>query len=139
VLAAEASSFGSSGRRRNVNAVLYYVGALDYGLTRLAELPVSVRLIREIHQGMLEGVRGGRPAPAELRRSHHWTVPSGGKVHEATFVPPSPQLVPGALSEPERFLHQVGDLPELIEIGLADAQFGTIPRSSTIMAGSGVS
>lgn len=99
---------------------------MNYGLERLATLPVSVRLIREIHERLLRGVRGSKLTPGELRRTQNWIGPSGCGLREATFVPPPPDAVPGALSDLERFLHDKDDLPVLLKVGLAHAQFETI-------------
>jgi len=98
---------------------------MRYGLERLEELPVSVRLIREIHQRLLRGVRGSRLTPGDLRTSQNWIGPAGCSLNEATFVPPSPDAVPQALSDLERFIHAEDNLPVLIKIGLAH---GTNPK-----------
>ena len=125
VLAAEAQVLAAD-RPRDVNEVVNYVGAMNYGLARLAELPVSARLIREIHQRLLQGVRGGRLTPGELRLTQNWIGASGCTLAEATFVPPPPHLLGEILGTLENFLHQQDALPLLIKIGLAHAQFETI-------------
>lgn len=118
----------SPDRPADVGEVINYVHAMNYGLERLATLPVSVRLIREIHERLLKGVRGHRLIPGELRRSQNWIGPGGCtlNVNEATFVPPPPDAVPQALGDLERFLHEKDDLPVLVKVGLAHAQFETI-------------
>jgi Fic family protein len=125
LLAAEAQ-LNDPNTPRDVNEVINYVSAMNYGLARLADLPVSVRLIREIHEQLMHGVRGGRLTPGELRTSQNWIGPGGCTLNEATFVPPPPGEVPQALSELERFLHSESPLPVLIQVGLAHAQFETI-------------
>ncbi|HOT91188.1 MAG TPA: Fic family protein [Anaerolineae bacterium] len=125
LLAAEAQIL-SPDRPRDVKEVINYVRAVNYGLERLAELPVSIRLIREIHAILLEGVRGSNLTPGELRRSQNWIGPPGCTLAEATFVPPPPHEIPNALGDLEKFLHQEDDLPLLIKIGLTHAQFETI-------------
>ena len=70
---------------RDVDEVINYVRAMKHGLARLDDLPVSVRLIREIHAQLLEGVRGGRLQPGELRRSQNWIGPAGCTLATATF------------------------------------------------------
>ncbi|GIV83927.1 MAG: cell division protein Fic [Candidatus Roseilinea sp.] len=110
----------------DVSEVINYVRAMNHGLKRLAELPVSVRLIREIHAELMRGVRGGRLAPGELRTSQNWIGPAGCTLAEAAFVPPPPHEVPNALADLERFLHAKDDLPVLVKVGLAHAQFETI-------------
>lgn len=125
VLAAEARIFDRN-RPSDVVEVLNYIDALHYGFERLRTLPVSVRLFREIHMRLLQGVRGGRSEPGELRRSQNWIGPAGCTLNEATFVPPPPEEVPRVLSDLERFLHNDCPLPLLAKIGLAHAQFETI-------------
>jgi Fic family protein len=125
LLAAEAQLF-SPNTPKDVDEVVNYVTAMNYGLARLAELPVSVRLIREIHAKLLDGVRGSHLAPGELRGKQNWVGPSGCTLNEATFIPPPPDIVPQALGELEQFLHAKDNLPLLIKTGLAHAQFETI-------------
>src|SRR2546425_7219328 len=104
LLAAEAHIFGE-GRPRDVDEVVNYVSAMKHGLARLAELPVSVRLIREIHAELVKSVRGSHLTPGELRTSQNWIGPGGCTLREATFVPPPPHEVPQNLAELEKFLH----------------------------------
>ncbi len=73
---------------KDVAEVVNYVTALNHGLARLPELPLSLRLIREIQSKLLEGVRGGTRAPGEFRRMQNWIGPEGASIREATFVPP---------------------------------------------------
>ncbi len=110
----------------DVAEVVNYVRAMNHGLRRLADLPVSVRLIKEIHAELLKGVRGGALTPGELRTTQNWIGPGGCTLTEASFVPPPPQEVPVALGDLERFLHSESDLPPLVQLGLAHAQFETI-------------
>jgi len=126
LLAAEADLFGTVDVPRDVDEVVNYVHAMKHGLARLGELPVSVRLIREIHERLMRGARGGRLTPGELRRSQNWIGPGGAGIAEAVFVPPPPEQVPEALGALEKFLHTDDDLPLLVRIGLAHAQFETI-------------
>jgi len=125
VLAAEARVFAPD-RPDDVDEVFNYVGAMNYGLERLQTLPVSARLIREIHERLLTGVRGQHLTPGELRTSQNWIGPGGCTLAEATFVPPPPHEVPRLLGELEIFLHDDSPLPLLMRIGLAHAQFETI-------------
>jgi Fic family protein len=125
LLAAEAQVL-TADRPHDVGEVVNYVRAMNYGLARLAELPVSVRLIREIHGQLLQGVRGSHLTPGELRTSQNWIGPGGCTLAEATFVPPPPAEVPAALAQLEQFLHRDTGLPLLVKIGLAHAQFETI-------------
>jgi Fic family protein len=125
LLAAEATLFDLA-PPDDVGEVINYVRAMNHGLRRLPELPVSVRLIREIHAQLMQGARGGELAPGELRTSQNWIGPSGATPATATFVPPPHQVVPGALSDLERFLHAEDDVPPLVKIALAHVQFETI-------------
>jgi len=126
LLAAEAKILAPGEAPADVGEVVNYVRAMNHGLARLSKLPVSVRLIREIHRALLEGVRGSRLTPGELRRSQNWIGPGGCTLAEATFVPPPADEVPLALGALERFLHEDDAVPLLVKIGLAHAQFETI-------------
>lgn len=125
LLAAEAQLFADT-TPKDVNEVINYVRAMNRGLERLRELPVSVRLICEIHAELLRNVRGQHATPGELRRSQNWIGPAGCTLAEATFVPPPADAVPEALSQWEKFLHTADEIPLLIKIGLTHAQFETI-------------
>jgi Fic family protein len=125
LLAAEAD-LSSEQTPKDVDEVVNYVTAMNHGLRRLEALPVSVRLIREIHELLLRGVRGSHLTPGELRKSQNWIGPAHCTLSEASFVPPPPSVVPEALGDLERFLHKRDTLPMLIKIGLAHAQFETI-------------
>lgn len=110
----------------DVDELVNYVRAMNHGLARLEQLPLSIRLIQEIHALLLEGVRGARLAPGELRRSQNWIGPQGSTLRTATFVPPPPHEAQAALGDLESFLHAEDHIPPLIKIGLAHAQFETI-------------
>jgi Fic family protein len=125
VLAAEAQIL-TPDHPQDVDEVVNYVRAMNYGLERLKELPVSARLIREIHAELLKGVRGQHLTPGEVRTSQNWIGPGGCSLKEATFVPPPPHEVAQHLGELERFLHSATPLPMLLRIGLAHVQFETI-------------
>lgn len=125
LLAAEARIYVPDAPK-DVDEVINYVAAMNHGLERLPALPLSMRLIREIHGKLLRGVRGHHLTPGELRTTQNWISPGGCNLRTATFVPPPPELVPDALGDLERFLHLDADMPILIRIGLAHAQFETI-------------
>ena len=125
VLEAEAA-IADPERPRDVDEVLNYVDAMNHGLARLDEMPVSTRLLREIHEHLLHGVRGANLGPGELRTSQNWIGPGGATLNEATFVPPPPHELGNALTNFEGFLHDDEPIPALVKIGLAHAQFETI-------------
>jgi Fic family protein len=110
---------------KDVEEVVNYVGAMNYGLKRLEELPLSLRLIREIHSELLKSVRGQNRAPGEFRKTQNWIGPTGADLSSATFVPPPVPQMHEALDKFEKFLHD-DSLPVLINTALAHAQFETI-------------
>jgi Fic family protein len=110
----------------DVREVRNYVTALEYGIQRLAELPLSLRLVKEIHARLMEGVRGERATPGEFRRSQNWIGPSGCTLVTAPYVPPPPDEMMPALSNWEQFLHERDRLPDLIQCALIHEQFEAI-------------
>ncbi|MFT5492074.1 MAG: Fic family protein [Limisphaerales bacterium] len=111
---------------RDVEEVVNYVGAINHGLARLPELPLSLRLIREVHEKLMTGVRGQERQPGEFRRSQNWIGPQGCTLNDAEFIPPPPEDMNDALGDFEKFLHKRDSMPELIHCALAHAQFETI-------------
>jgi Fic family protein len=103
-----------------------YVRAMNFGLERLETLPLSLRLIRGVHRELLRDGRGSAATPGEFRRSQNWIGPAGAGLKQATFVPPAVPDMKDALHSFERFLHDEGRYPTLIEVALAHAQFETI-------------
>lgn len=110
----------------DVGEVVNYVHALNGGLRRLAELPLSLRLIREIHATLMDGVRGANRDPGEFRRTQNWIGPANCTLASATFIPPPVPEMHECLDRFERFLHDRRSFPPLIHCGLAHAQFETI-------------
>ncbi|HUE81785.1 MAG TPA: Fic family protein [Pyrinomonadaceae bacterium] len=110
---------------RDVEEVVNYVRAMKYGIARLNDFPLSLRLIREIHAQLLEGVRGANRDPGEFRKSQNWIGPAGANLASASFVPPAVPEMREALDKFEKFLHD-DSLPILIHCGLTHAQFETI-------------
>jgi Fic family protein len=111
---------------RDVEEVVNYVRAMNYGLERLGTLPLSLRLLREIHGELLHGTRGANRFPGEFRRTQNWVGPAGSLLATASFVPPPVHEMHDALGDLERFLHEGDDLPALVHAALAHAQFETI-------------
>lgn len=109
----------------DVREVSNYVSALEYGLKRLKTLPLSLRLIKEIHKILLQGGRGSHKEPGEFRRSQNWI--GGSRPGNARFVPPPPEDVLSALGALEKFIHNdPARTPTLIKAGMAHAQFESI-------------
>jgi len=110
----------------DVGEVVNYVRALEYGLDRLAKLPLSLRLMREIHARLMKGTRGEHLTPGEFRRSQNWIGPAGSTLETAPYVPPPVDEMAAALNAFEKFLHQPSTLPPLIRLGLIHYQFESI-------------
>ena len=106
--------------------VLNYVHALEYGLDRLHTLPISLRLLREVHEKLMQGVRGEQATPGEFRRSQNWIGPPGCTLNDATFVPPPPTELMDSLSAFESYLHGADSLPPLVRLALIHYQFEAI-------------
>jgi Fic family protein len=108
----------------DVEETANYIAAMNHGLRRIesGELPLSNRLLREVHALLMAGVRGGDKAPGEFRRTQNWL--GGTRPGNARFVPPPPHEVIGAMSDLEKFLH--GPTPILVKAALAHVQFETI-------------
>lgn len=111
---------------QDVEEVVNYVAALNYGLERLETLPLSLRLIREIHERLLAGVRGAERDPGSFRTSQNWIGHAGCTIETARFVPPPPYEMIKALGDVEQFMHSTAPMPPLVTIGLIHAQFETI-------------
>ena len=109
----------------DIREVSNYVDAMMYGLERLAELPLSLRLIREIHARLLRSGRGETTNPGEFRRTQNWV--GGTRPGNALFVPPPVVELDACLDQFERFIHEnASRLPPLIKAGLLHVQFETI-------------
>ncbi len=109
----------------DMREVSNYVVALEYGITRLDTLPLSLRLLRELHEKLMEGVRGQHATPGEFRRSQNWIGPAGCTPTTATYVPPPLDHMLPCLDALEHFLHD-RTLPPLIQIALVHYQFEAI-------------
>lgn len=108
----------------DVKEVANYVTALEYGRRRLAELPLSLRLIREMHRELMRGVRGENQMPGEFRRDQNWI--GGVSIATATFVPPPVPEMTAALDAFEKYLHATSELPPLVRFALVHYQFEAI-------------
>jgi Fic family protein len=102
-----------------------YVAALEHGVARLKTLPLSIRLVRELHRKLMTGVRGDHATPGELRRSQNWIGPPGSTLAQATYVPPPHEEMLDQLGTWEKFLHDE-TLPPLVQTALMHYQFEAI-------------
>lgn len=102
-----------------------YVAALEHGIVRLKTLPLSLRLVRELHEKLMTGVRGDHATPGELRRSQNWIGPPGSTLAQATYVPPPHEEMLDDLGAWEKFLHDE-TLPPLVQTALMHYQFEAI-------------
>lgn len=126
VLAFEAQA-AQNATPKDVAEVVNYVRAMNHGLRRLAELPLSLRLLKEIHAELMDGVRGGDKSPGEFRVSQNWIGPARSTLSNAAFIPPPPHALMNTLGALEKFLHEQREqLPLLVRCGLVHAQFETI-------------
>jgi len=106
--------------------VLNYVRALEYGLERVQTLPVSLRLVRELHERLMEGVRGEKATPGEFRRSQNWIGKPGCTLNDADYIPPPVPEMNIALDAFEKYLHSGNDHPPLVRLAFIHYQFEAI-------------
>jgi Fic family protein len=109
----------------DIQEVNNYIHALEYGIKRIQHIPLSLRLIKELHEKLMTNVRGDHATPGEFRRSQNWIGSAGCTVFTATYVPPSPEHLMDCLSKLEHFLHDK-TLPPLVQIALIHYQFEAI-------------
>ncbi|NVN93561.1 MAG: Fic family protein [Desulfuromonadales bacterium] len=110
----------------DVAEVVNYVRAFNYGMERLVSFPMSLRLIKEIHSVLMEGVRGGEKTPGEFRKTQNWIGPPGCTLKDARFIPPPPHEAEAAMGSLELYLHQPPRLPALVDCALIHYLFETI-------------
>ena len=108
----------------DVKEIFNYIKAMNYGLKRISSLPLSLRLLREIHAILLKNVRGEERQPGNFRTSQNWI--GGPTINTASYVPTSPNQLMDCLSSLEKFFHNNLPMPVLIKIGLIHSQFENI-------------
>lgn len=111
---------------REIEEVVNYIRAMERGIDQLPELPLSVRLLCEMHSVILAGVRGSDRLPGEVRRSQNWVGDPDATIQTAVFVPPPPDELGALLSDLEYFIHDTPRLPPLVQAALVHYQFETI-------------
>ena len=110
----------------DVNEIINYVRAMEYGVKRLAKLPISSRLICEIHGILMDGVRGDSATPGEMRRSQNWIGSPGCTLMDAAYVPPPLPEMKECLSDLEKYINSDAREPALIQCALVHYQFEAI-------------
>jgi Fic family protein len=108
----------------DVKEIENYVKAVNYGYERINTLPLSLRLIREIHEILMQGVRGETKTPGEFRRSQNWI--GGYSISTASYIPPSIEYMSDLLSNFETFMHEEDYIPDLVKVALLHSQFEMI-------------
>ena len=126
ILLDEVQSDIPHGDEADVHEVRNYVTALEYGIKRLGKLPLSLRLVRELHGKLMKGVRGNAATPGEFRRSQNWIGPAGSTPVTATYVPPPVKEMNEVLGRWELSLHTRDQYPDLIQCALMHEQFEAI-------------
>jgi len=116
---------GIDSKETDADDILYYIKALDYGIKRLSDLPLSLRLIREIHSKLMTGARATHFSdPGEFRKSQNWI--GGTRPDNAHFVPPPTNEMKHSLGDFEKFLYEEKKVLPLVHIGIMHGQFETI-------------
>ena len=120
------AEIGAVQKTDDIKEVNQYVKAMEYGLRRIKEFPLSLRFVRELHRILMEGVRGSHATPGEFRRSQNWIGKPGCTLEEATFVPPPVIEMQKTLNEWEIYLHQNQKFPALVDSAIVHYQFEAI-------------
>ncbi|MBL9218199.1 MAG: Fic family protein [Opitutaceae bacterium] len=116
----------AQGNADDLREVRNYVTALEHGIGRLESLPLSLRLVRELHGKLMTGVRGDKATPGEFRTSQNWIGPAGSNLMNAAYVPPPVDEMKEVLADWERYLHTRDQAPDLIQCAIMHEQFEAI-------------
>lgn len=111
---------------KDVLEVRNYVSAVEQGIERMKSLPLSLRLVRELHRMLMVNVDNDRARGGEFRKSQNWIGPPGSTIATATYVPPPPNEMKAALNDWEKFIHTRDTMPDLIQCALLHEQFEAI-------------
>ena len=125
ILAARAGAAHDNVNVDDVKEVNNYIIALEYGMKRIKDMPLSLRLLKELHAKLMTNVRGDHAVPGEFRRSQNWIGPAHCTLMTATYVPPAPEYLMSCLAELELFMHDT-TLPPLVQIAVIHYQFEAI-------------
>ena len=117
---------GNRPESNDLREVSNYVAALEFGISPEQPLPLSLRLIRDLHRVLMQGVRGQERTPGEFRTSQNWIGPPGVLLDTATFVPPAPVEMMATLGALETYLHKADDLPPIVRLAVIHYQFEAI-------------
>lgn len=126
MLEAEAFDLDSAQSSSDLTEVRNYIAAMAHGIVRLKTLPLSLRLVRELHQKLMHNVRGHHATPGDFRRTQNWIGPQGSSPETAAYVPPPVDEMNAALADWEMFLHERDSLPDLIQCAVMHEQFEAI-------------
>lgn len=122
----EEAGAGAKEKRDDVREVKNYIAALDFGIEQLKDLPISRRLICNVHERLLQGVRGQNLNPGEIRDHQNFIAPPGGSIDEAVHIPPPPDEVPDLLHDLATYINEDERHPILVRTALVHQQFETI-------------
>lgn len=113
-------------KRADVDEVVNYIDAMNWGLDELGRVPLSMRLLKGVHKRLLAGTRGSSKNPGNIRRIQNWIGPEGEDASVASFVPPPPNYVQDLLSNLEQYFHAKDEMPAIVRAGVCHAQFESI-------------
>jgi Fic family protein len=111
---------------QNVADVINYIKASQFAVSRLGDLPISNRLLKETHGVLLQEIRGGEKSPGGFRHSQNWIGPAGSTLKDARYIPPHPEDMLEAMSNLEKFINSEDEMDPLLKIALIHYQFETI-------------